>query len=302
MESEDLKLDMSLARAAISAIRSLDLRTESIENILELLTPVFRGYAVSAPRFEAGLKLFRARLCDKPSNLRELLYPPASKVRMGRVNRAGSPVLYCCTSRESPFFESRPSVGTTVAIVRWITTAPLLVNQVGYTANAFTALESNRRHGWGPEPAEIPLGDGNKEVADFLAEIFTQRVSSVDDHLYKLTVAVAEKLSSDPQFNGLIYPTVAMRANADNFALKPQFADAHLKFVKAEFARIDTVRDFGYDINVLDTATALQPDGSIQWKGRLDNWILGPGEQLIMHAENGEWVAKDLAGNIVAPE
>src|SRR5438477_4147948 len=111
VESEDLKLNLSLARAAISAIRSLDLRTESIENILGLLTPVFRGYAVSAPRFEPGLKLFRARLCGKPSNLRELS-PPASNVHMGRVNRAGSPVLYCCTSRDSPFFESRPLVGT----------------------------------------------------------------------------------------------------------------------------------------------------------------------------------------------
>lgn len=297
-----LKLDINAARNAIAAIRKLDLRKESIDTLIDLLVPVFRGYSVSAPRFDPGLKLFRARRCEKPSNIRELWYPPPSIVRLGRVNRSGSPVLYCCTSRETPFFEMRPSVGDNVAIARWVTSSPLLVNQAGYTAQAFLNLGSTRQHGWGPQPAEIPFGEGNEEVAEFLAEIFTQQIQRGEEHFYKLTVAVAEKLSSFDLFDGLIYPTVAMRANADNFALKPRFADAHLKFLKAEFARIDGVRDFGYDINVLDTATALRQDGFIQWKGHVDNWTLRPGEQVAMHAENGEWVAKDLAGNIVPPD
>jgi hypothetical protein len=180
----------------------------------------------------------------------------------------------------------------------------MLVNQVGYTRRAFEALSSNRlQAGWGQEPAEILTGDGNEEIAEFLAEIFTQPVAQSDEHLYKLTVAVAEKLFAADLLDGLLYPTVAMRANADNFALKPRYADNHLRFLKAEFARIDGVRDFAYDITALDTATTLDDDGTIRWKGRLDIWVLrNQGDQLTFQVENGEWVARDPDGNIVKPE
>lgn len=297
------KLDLSAARSAIAAVRSLDLRSVSIEEIKDLLTPVFRGYRVSAPRFVPGVRLFRVRSCQKPTNIRELSYPPAQVVGLGRVNRPGSPVLYCCTSREAPFFEARPPVGTTVAITRWETTASLLVNQVGYTRRTFDTLGSARQQaGWGPEPADVSAGEGNEEIAEFLAELFTQQVAKGDEHTYKLTVAVAEKLFMDDLFDGLLYPTVPMRANADNFALKPRYADKHLRFLKAEFARIDAERDFAYDITVLDTATELGDDGSIRWRGRLDQWVLrNQGDQLTFTAENGKWVARDARGKIVEP-
>jgi len=302
-ESPSFKLDLSAARSAIAAIKGLDLPGASIEEIKDLLTPLFQSYGASAPRFQPGLRLFRVRSCEKPSSIRELSYPPAEAVGLGRVNRSGSPVLYCCTSREAPFFESRPPVAKTVAIVQWETTAPLLVNHVGYTRQAFDALGSARQQaGWGPQPAEFPSWDGNEEIAEFLARLFTQRVAKGEEHFYKLTVAVAEKLFADDLFDGLLYPTVAMRGNADNFAVKPRYADKHLRFLKAEFVRIAAERDFAYDITVLDTATELGSDGSILWSGRLDQWVLrNQGDELTVEVENGRWVARDARGNIVEP-
>ena len=94
-----------------------------------------------------------------------------------------------------------------------------------------------------------------------------------------------------------------MRANADNFALKLPYARDHLRFQRAEYARIDKVQDFAFNTTVLDTATELGADGSICWKGRLDQWsIREPGGELIFSAEDGRWVARDKFGKIVEPE
>lgn len=281
-------------------IRALRLEHTTIENLLALLEPILRGYAVEAPRFESGITLFRSRICGKPGNINDLWAPPPHLTPLGRVNRSGSPVLYCCTSRGAPFFESRPREGETVAIARWITTAPLLVNHVGYSKATFNAFASVRQQaGWGPRPANHP----NEAVSNFLAKIFTRIVPAGSEHEYKLSVAIAEKLFADDIFDGLLYPTVAMRANADNFALKLRYANDNLRFQKAEYARIERVRDFAFDITWLDTATELEEDGAIRWKGRLDQWVIRePYGQLTFTAQDGDWIARNRTGEIVQPE
>jgi hypothetical protein len=118
-----------------------------------------------------------------------------------------------------------------------------------------------------------------------------------------VSVAIAEKLFLDNIFDGLLYPTVQMRANADNLALKPRYVDSNLMFLKAEFVRVKAVREFAFDIDVLDTATELTPDGTIVWKGHRDKWTLrNKDDQLTFVAENGEWVVRNAAGQIVDPD
>jgi hypothetical protein len=213
-------------------------------------------------------------------------------------------MLYCSTARQGPFFECQPSEGDTLTLVSWRTTAPILVNHVGYTKDAFAALESNRMHAsWGPGPIpHFPL-EGVPEIAAFLAEQFTRRVAKGNEHYYKVTVAVAEHLFQAAIFDGLLYPTIVMQANCDNFAIKPAYVEVNLQFRRAEFVRIDRVKEFAFDITVLDTATKLDPDGTICWKGRLDQWVLrNQGDTLIFTAENGNWVARDPSGRTVEPE
>lgn len=299
-----LKLDIHASRAAIASIRQFDLEEVSIDEIKDALTPVFRGYVVSAPRFAPALEIFRARLMAKPQNVHELLYPPVGVGPLGRVNREGNPLLYCATARSATFFELAPQIGDTVAIAKWAITSPLLVNHVGYTPSVFYALGSGRSHAsWGDRPVENPGDDDNGEIAAFLAGAFTKRVPPSERCLYKLSVAISEKLFADELFDGLVYPTIAMQANADNLAIKPRFADSKLKFVRAEFARIDAVHDLKLDITVLDTAVAVGADGTIGWRGRVDHWVLrNQGDAVRMSVENGRWVARDQNGNIVEPE
>ena len=86
---------------------------------------------------------------------------------------------------------------------------------------------------------------------------------------YKLTIAIAEKLILDDMFGGLLYPTISMHGNADNYALKPSFVSDGLELVNVKYARVRTVECRGMNIDFLDTATA-GPDGILLWDGNRD--------------------------------
>jgi hypothetical protein len=286
--------------AAMAALRKADLRLLSIDDLKTLLGPLFKGYSVQAPIFDPGVPLFRIRVWQKPSFLREVSYPDANNTRLGRANRPASPVLYCSSVRESPFFEARPEVGKTATIIHWVTTARLTVNHVGYTPSVFSALKSNRPHaGWAGQRAAVPGDQINAQINDFLAEAFACAVPPGEEYRYNLSVAIAEGLSCDGVFDGLLYPSIAMRANADNFAIQTKYADQNLRFVKAEFIRIDAIREFAYDITIFDTATEIGKDGSIHWTAR--PWTIPPKGQLVFRFEE-KWVARDTEGRIVEPD
>jgi len=296
-------INIEATKTAISKIRELDLRLTTIEKIKELLITVLYGYTVSAPRFPPGINLFRLIIRDKPSHMSGLSYPPPQLTPLGRVNRPGSPVFYCCTSKEATFFEIQPTKGQTVVISQWITTAPMMVNHVGYTEPTFKALGSKRPHaGWSSEPAFIPGDNANRFIAEFLSEAFARRVAVDSEYEYILTIAIAEKLFSHGLFDGLLYPSIALWANADNFALKANYVDNNLRFIKAEYAGINDVQDNLFKVTPLDTATELSADGTIVWKGRPDQWVIRPGEQFKFAAENGKWVVRDAFGKIVDPQ
>ena len=290
---------------AIADIESLDARSVEISALRERIGSICRGhYRVMAPRFEAGLQLFRGRICPKPRKLSEISYPPDKGTTLGRVNRPGQTFFYCSTIREAPFFELMPEPGDTMTVSRWTTTSAMTANHVGYTATTFSGLQSARTHaGWDNKPAEIPGDEISKEIAEFLARTFAKIVRRGEEHHYKLSVAIAEELFLADVFDALLYPTIPMRANADNLAIKPLYVDSSLRFVKAEFVRIDRLREFGFDITVLDTATQVSEDGVLSWRGRLDGWVLkNQGDTLIFTDENGKWVARDKSGRVVEAE
>jgi len=179
----------------------------------------------------------------------------------------------------------------------------MMVNHVGYTEPTFKALGSKRPHaGWSSEPAFIPGDNANRFIAEFLSEAFARRVAVDSEYEYILTIAIAEKLFSHGLFDGLLYPSIALWANADNFALKANYVDNNLRFIKAEYAGINDVQDNLFKVTPLDTATELSADGTIVWKGRPDQWVIRPGEQFKFAAENGKWVVRDAFGKIVDPQ
>jgi hypothetical protein len=136
------------------------------------------------------------------------------------------------------------------------------------------------------------------------------------EHLYKLSIAIAEKLylgplqmdseagefDGEPRFAGIVYPTIAMRANSDNIALIPEFVDRLLSLETVEWIRVDSKgTDLKYQITKLDFANSFGGDGQIEWKGRLPQWVVGPGREVRVSVEHGKYVVCDEQGRIVEP-
>jgi hypothetical protein len=118
-------------RALIAQIRDTDLRTVTVDQLVELLTPIYAGWIVRAPVFDPGLSVFRGRKLDRrPKMLAEVGYPPPEVTIQGRANRRGSPMFYGSAAREPIYFELGLSVGDHMAIVQYKTTAKLLARIV----------------------------------------------------------------------------------------------------------------------------------------------------------------------------
>lgn len=294
--------DGERAKAAIQEALRADLSKASIDDLKRVLAPAIEARLVTVPVLNAGTPLYRARVISKPAHIRDVSYPPASLTPLGRVNRPGAPVLYCSSAREGALFETRPRSGDTAVVVKWTTKEPLVAHQVGYSENALRQLKSARTpESWAPFAVE-PGGAPHAEVTDLLASIFVRVIEPGESEFYKLSTAIAEMLFAQDMFHALLYPTVALSANSDNLAIKPSFVDHHLSFVEAEFFQVQKVNDHGFEVTPLDLAQSLNADGSLAWRGRPKQLVVPPFGTLVLTAENGRWVARDLNGKIVEPE
>jgi hypothetical protein len=260
--------------AAIARIESADFATVTVDELKTELVTVFRGYAFKAPQFNAGSSLYRARripaseVASTPlDRYADLGAPPASKTPLGRCNRKGQPIFYCAAGRNTAIFESCPAAGDHVLLTMWRTTKDLVFNQVGFSELAFSALHSTRqprdyRHRGAGEVAEK-----NRWIYEWLARQFTHR----DDSRYKLTNAIAEKLLA-PFCAGITYPTVAMNANGDNFAVTLSQVDSALECVWARRFVVKARSLTDFEIEELDFAAAPKRDAPIPWTDRMGRW------------------------------
>ena len=82
-----------------------------------------------------------------------------------------------------------------VAVGKWRMKSPFLLNNIGYTSKSFDELQSNRAVPDWSVIKEPPKGS-NALRKEFLSREFTRRVQKGEEHLYKLSIAVAEEASS----------------------------------------------------------------------------------------------------------
>jgi len=269
MEKENKKpiqnLNLKQIQDIIKEIRRLDLKVVDINIVKEKLKPLFIGYTLRAPIYEPGLKLYRGRVCnEKPNNIEDITYPPAKLItKYQRVNRPRQSVFYCCAGRRVPFFECFVKTGDKFILSQWKTISRLLVNNIGYLNDNIMGLQ--------PKSLD-ELKEANILIRNFIDEEFTKNVNKGEEYLYKITIALAEKHFSDDIFNGLLYPSIAIKGRSDNLALKPHYVDKNLMIERVEFIQIISVKGFEYKIKVLDLATSFGKDGSIEWKGYPGKW------------------------------
>jgi hypothetical protein len=285
---------------AIAQLKSMQGKNAGIDDLKAALQPIFTGWQITAPVFDPGMKLYRGRVLsgDVWDNLADLSYPPSDIAKAGRANREAQPLFYCSVAREPVFFETHVSVGDKLAVVHYETVTPLALMSLGYTAAVAEASRSSR-----PVPEYGQLGHTDARESDllvnkFLSDLFTSEHPERD---YLMSIAVAEKMLDAEMMDGLLYPSLAMSANADNIALKPRFADQHLRAIYAECLEITAVKGKRISVKGLDEARHIS-DGKIEWLGHVGNWQLTKhGQQLLFEAVDGHWIARDEDGNIVDP-
>jgi hypothetical protein len=251
---------------AIDSARSLASNDGNIETIKEELSEILNGHRMGVVTFDPGMTLCSIYGSGKPTNTSEIVYSKDQLAPIGITSRTEHPMLFCHPDREAAIFQSRPQHSDTISIVHWVTTSTIRVISFGYSQDVFDRIGSSRalpewaRHQDDKHPAEY------EEVSRFLSDIFIQSMLQNGQRKYdKITLAIAEMLTGAEGGDGLVYPSVIMQSDADNFILSSRAVEKHLRFVKAENIRIDAIRDSEYDIKILDSAREIGDKGIIEW-------------------------------------
>ncbi|MFI4957383.1 MAG: hypothetical protein ACHQAX_09285 [Gammaproteobacteria bacterium] len=262
----------------INEINRINLRTIDINHLKQKIVQLFRGYAHTRMNIIPGEAIFYRSIpySHKPQTTDRLSYPNPKKVKVSlrRANLEDQPVFYCSKDPRPTFFELELSPGDTVVLSEWHLTSDIWVSNIGYTSEVFTRLGSDRYcPNLTPSDQRHPreASRSNIRIEEFLKEKFTEHVAPGNEHLYKLTAVIAGNLlTPDPEniFKlGLMYPSLAMHGNADNYALNPDLADKHLQIKRAWWLKVDEANptENFYTYSLLEYADSFSGD-QINWR------------------------------------
>lgn len=264
----------------IQEINTLDLKSISISELKQKLELLYKGYCIISFFLSQDNTLFRGIVYgERPEKYDCLIYPPIKYSGINRASEKGEPHFYCTSEYSAVFYELDVKKGDKLVISTWRTTRSIHVSNIGYTESNFKILGSTRPNPQGRSHDETGQVQ-NKEnilVKNFFAQAFSQFVPKDKMELYTLTIAIAEKHYHGPlndikndlsatQFEGLMYPTIAMNANADNLAIRPSVIDTGgLQFEHVDYLEVKNVVGQDYDINLLSFADSLDESGIIEW-------------------------------------
>jgi len=289
---------------AIERVEAFDLKTISIIEIENEFKSLLKGFKIVVPRYNPGIYLYRGRICDKPLNISNVIYPPQSVIKcLGRANNIGQQLFYTANSRNVPFYELSANVDDHIAIGTWKTKSKMVLNHIGFTDECKTCLKSDRDLGiiYKFVTDMNNFGDSNVLLHNYLASKFTPMVKKNEEWRYKLSVAIANIFLTGNVIHGIMYPTIAMLGNADNVVLKPDFYMDSMDFVSIEYAVITKKDGMRYSWDILDSATKLDKSGNFMWSGRHLQWRVKKDGKYTMKREAGNDVLYDEDGNRIDP-
>ncbi len=308
---EDHRPSLTEIQALIQIIGEVNLNQIDVRDLTNMLTPLFEGYVVKSPTLPLELELYRGVIYkQKPTQLSQLSYPPPQFAAQGRANQEGVSFFYCGNTRGVPIHELPLCKDDTLVLSRWKFARVPMIQSVGYTKANFKRLKAQRKVPWwkiGKKDSIDMTNPVNLLVNGYLSQAFSQQVPSHRRELYKLTNAITEKHYSESEekgvvFDGLIYPTTKLQANADNLALTQKFVDSGgIRFVEAEWMKFKSVNGNKVHVDVLDWANSIARNNIIDWKGRLQKHAYNLDTGIIFQEVNGRRVATDVFGETIEP-
>ena len=231
--------------------------------------------------YEPGVIVYRATRHHNsvPNRIEEIWYPPVERTPWNRANRPQQPMFYCTSDPDCALREIGADIGDTVVFATWRTTGKMLLHDLGFSSQVLSRAGSRRRLSKHHRKFyRKQLDTEGKAVRDFFAFAFTE--PSPQD--YRLTVAIAEA-HSDPDFAGILYPSVAKAANTDNLALLPSFVNSGLSLIKAQVFQVDQKDLYGrVSGNIICDLERVNEDGELSWSygGKSENLAPKAGKQI----------------------
>ncbi|HLP24557.1 MAG TPA: RES domain-containing protein [Acidobacteriota bacterium] len=259
----------------IALARSLDSTTASVADYRALFDRIANGHIFVTITPQGGFWYrVRPNLGETHFNtIKDLWYPPADRVRLGRANEPGKPVLYLANSGAVALRETLFTSGAWLSVLTCRVTkhATLKLQEIGlrehvrhgnlpstyekielFIANAHT-------HGYG-DPLNQPL------VRRYFAEEFTREISLDNEHAYKPTAAISALLMSWEDCDGIAYPAIKSAKQDINIALKPDAADRKLEVVGIDVVQALRLPDGEIAVTRLATSSQIAADGTISYR------------------------------------
>jgi hypothetical protein len=265
----------------IRALRAISLETADINLIEQKLRRLLVGFVTVTAKTNEKQEIFRGRRIDiKPIKVSELGAPPKDTVKnFQRANYPFKPMFYCSTSVGAVLSELHGRSNELIAVGKWKIDRPFYLNQAGFHESVFEKYATSRDNF--PPFAFARSGPTNhpsyRLIEGFLATEFCCEVNEGQEWSYKISAAVATSLmdfddqpykSDQIGFHGIVYPSLAARANSENLALRPKIVAECMSLVEADIISIVGIADDGrYLIQKQDTANKFSTDGTIEWNG-----------------------------------
>lgn len=295
-------------------IPTANFKTASIDALKQRIAKYIGGYGKFSGTMAAGNTLYRGVMwADRPTQVDQLSYPPPEKAGLQRANRPGQPRFYASVAGPAAFYELKAKPGTFIALSEWHVDHTLWVNDAGYHPAVLNKMGARRGPPEFTNREALVDTPHNQRIRRELAEAFARDVPQDHSDEYKLTVAIAEVLLSlrvgvppaagitDPrdfQFAGLTYPTIAMRRDADNIVLIPDFVDRHLTLRSVQYVRVDSHPDpTTYSLTTLAQADTFT-DNTIHWGSDLHHLTANARRTTHITFEDEKWTMRNERGEI----
>jgi hypothetical protein len=292
-----------------------DVKEHDIDSIKTWLRERVGRAVVPVKYIEAGSILYRGVPCQegRPVRIERISYPPPERITtLQRANRIGQPRFYCSVASPAPFYELHAKQGDLVALSIWEAMEPLWLHNLGYHPETLRQLGAQERSIIGRENLINAISSEdeatNKTRGDF-SRIFAQDVPAGREYLYKQSIAINEFLDefeihfpdgpgvpAQKEIAGTAYPSLKMRADADNVVLLPKFVHSSLRLKSVQYVIVEEADD------TRSAYTFLTIGISESFSGNKINWFetLGPesDRRCSIAIEDGHWVARRGDGSV----
>ena len=279
----------------IKKLKNIDLQKIELSDLDEIIDSVFHFIPFGSAYIHEGKKIYRARKSNNSevfNNISELGMRKALEIaEYGRANQPLEAIFYGATNMHLACGEVLQNLKhninpqwepgfTTVSV--WNVIKKLHISPIYYSEAVTKVREDIAKYKIGSKNFTRENSNVNHEtldVSDMIMEFFCDEFSKViNTHLdYKYSVSYTRRLKhmndliapkyQSEKFDGMLYPSVAMKYKGDNIALFDDDLASKIQFETA-FQVVSTNFDFengNFRTSIMHEIESVDEKGNIKW-------------------------------------